>query len=242
MKGVSKTCGACGAEFSHSPSRNYAYCSSACRKAGGKAKRARTCASCGAEFFCNHAQASQRFCSIVCGHAPKVAARRQAPPPSVIVGAVWVPLTRGKWTLVDEADHEAVMRHRWFYDAQGYARSKINGRSTALHLFLIGGARDHKHPVDHENRNRLDNRRLNLRRVTGGQNRVNSEINANNSSGYRGVSYHGGKWTARIGYNMTRRYLGRFGDVLDAAKAYDEAAVKLFGAAAQLNFAVSSQP
>lgn len=61
---------------------------------------------------------------------------------------------------------------------------------------------------------------------------------ANNSSGFRGVSYkkHKGTWVAYINKNNIRTYLGDFLDIIEAAKARDKKAIELYGDKAILNF------
>jgi hypothetical protein len=174
--------------------------------------------------------------SHACEHIAEVIERRKSlVRPADVVGARWIPLTRERWALVDTLDFEAASAHVWFCHADGYAVTKIKGRAVKLHNFLFGPS-THRLPIDHINRNTLDNRRKNLRQVTGGQNRVNSKINSNNTSTYRGVTRSGSGWHARLGHNMCRLYLGYFSTAEAAARAYDAKAAELFGPAAQLNF------
>ena len=90
--------------------------------------------------------------------------------------------------------------------------------------------------VDHKNGNTLDNRHSNLRVCTHQENCRNRRPNKNCVSSYKGVSWFKGKWTAIINCNGKHRYLGRFKNEIDAAKAYDKAAKKAFGEFACLNF------
>jgi len=55
--------------------------------------------------------------------------------------------------------------------------------------------------VDHINEVKADNRLVNLRLATHAQNQVNRKGSLPNTSGFRGVSRHGGKWFAQIGVN-----------------------------------------
>lgn len=60
------------------------------------------------------------------------------------------------------------------------------------------------------NRNTLDNRKCNLRKVTFQQNSYNTKIFKNNTSGYKGVYRNGKKWIAKIRYNNKLIHIGSF--------------------------------
>jgi hypothetical protein len=85
--------------------------------------------------------------------------------------------------------------------------------------------------VDHINHDPLDNRRSNLRLCTSTQNLANARKPRRkaSSSRFKGVNRHGRGWVARIQINRESIRLGYFGSELEAARAYDIAAVKFFG-------------
>jgi hypothetical protein len=90
--------------------------------------------------------------------------------------------------------------------------------------------------VDHvDSTNPLNDRIENLRLASRSQNKANSTIYSNNSSGYKGVYWHrqACKWKAQIGVNGKRVYLGLFNKREEAHAAYCEAAKKAFGAFAR---------
>lgn len=93
------------------------------------------------------------------------------------------------------------------------------------------------HEVDHINGDRQDNRALNLRWATRSQNNANAR-SIRGASQFKGVVRGpSGKWVAQIGMLGRRhKYLGVFESEEDAARAYDEAAQRYFGAFAKLNF------
>ncbi len=91
--------------------------------------------------------------------------------------------------------------------------------------------------VDHINGDCLDNRKANLRLATNAQNNYNKRP-LNSFSKYKGVFFirKEKRWTATIGLNHKKIYLGNFKDEIKAAKAYDTAAKKYYGQFAYLNF------
>ena len=90
---------------------------------------------------------------------------------------------------------------------------------------------------DHVNSNGLDNRRINLREASQAQNCANQRLHSNNTSGYKGVSRERAerRWKARICVKGRHIFLGRFDDPVEAARAYNEAALEYFGEFAWLN-------
>ena len=91
--------------------------------------------------------------------------------------------------------------------------------------------------VDHINRNKLDNRKENLRIVTPSQNSQNKVGRTTGSSKFKGVykHKHRSSWSAYITLNQKRMRLGTFHDEIEAAKAYNQKAAELFGDYCLLN-------
>jgi hypothetical protein len=91
--------------------------------------------------------------------------------------------------------------------------------------------------TDHTNHDGRDNRKINLRICTNNENLRNRPKNCNNTSGFKGVSWHkrDKKWTAQIQVNFRLKFLGYFNDRVEAAKVYNRAAIKYFGEFANLN-------
>lgn len=87
--------------------------------------------------------------------------------------------------------------------------------------------------VDHINRNRLDNRKINLRLCNRRQNMCNKE-----KLEFKGICWHNHnkKWFSRISYNNKAFNLGFFNDKIEAARIYDTFARYLNGDFAILNF------
>ena len=135
--------------------------------------------------------------------------------------------------LIDSSDLHIVSQHNWRISTKGYAVTSVQGSQTQMHRLLLQPPPDMQ--VDHINRNRLDNRRQNLRVVTHQQNCMNR--GALSASGIKGVGYHRqqGVWQAYIAMDGKQRYLGKYRTALEAAKAYNTAASELFGEHAVLN-------
>lgn len=90
--------------------------------------------------------------------------------------------------------------------------------------------------VDHKNRNKLDNRKENLRLCSRAENAINTP-QKKGSSRYRGVKWDHtrNKWYVSLKFNGTSYFVGRFKDEDEAALAYNKEAVKLHGEFARLN-------
>lgn len=96
--------------------------------------------------------------------------------------------------LVDDIDFDAVNAHVWHKTYYGYARrnpSKNESQELAwMHRFIwdLAGRNVSLDHLDHKDRNRLNNRRDNLREVTTLQNNLNREPSKTaNKTGYLGV-------------------------------------------------------
>ena len=161
-----------------------------------------------------------------------------------------IPLTQGKYAIVDPEDYERLNKHKWHvvrgaktYYAVRNLRIGKKRIAIKIHREII----DPPEPlvVDHINHHGIDNRRANLRPATRAQNAVNKSIAATSScsSKYRGVSWDKNqqKWHAHLGVKRKRITIGYFKDEIEAAKAYDIAAKKHHGEFAVLNFPDSPQ-
>jgi len=151
-----------------------------------------------------------------------------------------IPLVNSeKVALVDDEDFEKVSKYRWLPRLDGYVRSssRIKGKQPLLHRFIL------RPPsgvgTDHINRNKLDNRKENLRCATQSQNNMNSLKYRNGiTSQFKGVCWDRAtkKWRALIGHESKVTYLGRYKSEEEAAHAYDRAAHKYFGEFARMNY------
>jgi hypothetical protein len=94
--------------------------------------------------------------------------------------------------------------------------------------------------VDHINGDTLDNRKSNLRICTKLQNQYNQKKHKGNKhSKYKGVTLRkelkSKPWEAFIYANRTHRRLGYFATEIEAAEAYNKAALQMYGEYAKLN-------
>jgi hypothetical protein len=152
-----------------------------------------------------------------------------------------VNLTRGYKTLIDKDDFLLLNCYSWqskIIEGKIYAKTayRINGKLKTFYLHrIIANAKSGEY-VDHINGNPLDNRRNNLRICTNAQNIRNSKIKLNNKTGYKGVQQlPSGNWRSRLTFNYKSINLGVFKNIIEAAKAYDQGAVKYFGKFARIN-------
>jgi hypothetical protein len=89
--------------------------------------------------------------------------------------------------------------------------------------------------IDHIDRDKTNNRVLNLRAATKSGNAANCRSVKNSSSIYLGVHWSAGKWVAMISVDHKNKYLGRFTYEKEAARAYNKAAAEHHGEFANLN-------
>ena len=135
----------------------------------------------------------------------------------------------GKEMLLDIDDLDIVSDRSWNIDSLGYPYTVVDGRNVRLHIFLLG--KPQKGLVtDHINRNKLDNRRGNLRRCTQRENTHNSPIRSNNKSGVTGVYYDKKLklWRAQIQVNGKPKHLGGFKNLEDAVITRKQAENKYY--------------
>lgn len=91
--------------------------------------------------------------------------------------------------------------------------------------------------IDHINMNRADNRLCNLREASHADNVRNRPAQSNNTSGFKGVTFHKQtrKYHASISLNNRKLSLGYFDTGLEASQAYQTAAKEHHGEFARFN-------
>jgi len=137
-----------------------------------------------------------------------------------------IPLSSGKFALVDAWDYDKIKAYKWTQDDNDYvvAWNKTAKRSTRLSRLVLDNPEGQD--VDHENHDKLDNRKQNLRPCTRSQNCMNS-IDRENKLGVRGVHEHkNGGYVAQIQANNKKIYLGIFPNIEDAAEVRYQAEIR----------------
>lgn len=149
----------------------------------------------------------------------------------------YVPLTQGYEAVIDAADVHLVKGHNWCADVRGHTiyaiRTDCSGhkkRKVYMHRSLMGDTAGLD--IDHRDGDGLNNTRRNLRVATPTQNRCNSRARKDNTSGFKGVSWHRakGKWHARIQMNGKNHNLGLHATPEAAHAAYAAASAEFHGA------------
>ena len=115
---------------------------------------------------------------------------------------VAIPLSNGGFALVSVEDYPYLSQWKWKRHTQGYA-SRTTYRdgvfpAVLMHRELVEIPDGFE--VDHINRDKLDNRRPNLRVIPAWLNKHNTDTRKTNTSGHTGVSYvaQRGCWRAYI--------------------------------------------
>ena len=133
-------------------------------------------------------------------------------------------IASGEIVLVDRNVFEWACSWHWLISSHGYVLAHVpnsgrRGKLVYLHQLICPVPSSFV--IDHRNRNKLDNRKENLRIVTRSENAHNSGLRINNYSGFKGVYWdkETQKWRAQIRFNNKTHQLGRFIDRQSASDA-----------------------
>jgi hypothetical protein len=140
----------------------------------------------------------------------------------------FIPLTQGKFAIVDAADFDWLNQWRWHFH-NGYATRRIGTIHVSLHRFILSAPNGTA--VDHINRIRLDCRRFNLRLANQQTNCRNRSLSTRNTSGFTGVGWNKKlkKWKADIVVDGKHIHLGFHNLKEDAVVARMGGEKKYFG-------------
>lgn len=152
-----------------------------------------------------------------------------------------IPLTKGMVALVDDEDYQLISKYKWYAtlneDGKHYAKRRTSTKHQVyLHREIMKASSGVE--IDHIDGNGLNNQKSNLRYCIRRQNAMNTiKRKPSATSKYKGVCWHKGgkKWQSQIHPSGRSILLGLFKNEIDAAIAYNKAAMKHYGEFARLN-------
>lgn len=151
-----------------------------------------------------------------------------------------------KTTQISDSDFISISKFNWRIDNNGYATRYYFCKKTKKQKIIFMHKQIYGHKdgfvVDHKDRDKLNNKRSNLRFATKSQNSMNSEKKSHIkgkpcSSKYKGVSFEKRKnlWISYITISGKAKKVGRFKKEEDAARNYNKFAKIHYGKFAKLN-------
>lgn len=146
-----------------------------------------------------------------------------------------------KFVTVDDEDFNWLNQWKWSIHNKGYAYRWENRECILMHRLIAeryGIVKKDQH-IDHINTIKSDNRKCNLRAATIQENNRNRGKSRQNTNLFKGITKSGNNkkpYKASIWVDNKRIHLGCFTFEIDAALAYDRAAIKYHQAFANINF------
>lgn len=136
-----------------------------------------------------------------------------------------IPLTQGKFAIVDDDMYEYLSQWKWHAKWNNSTKSfyacrtdRSVGKKNVYMARVIMNTPDGL-IADHINHDTLNNTRQNLRNVTQSVSKINTRASANNKIGERGIRFRDGKYIARLEIKKKAVFQKRF-NTLDEAKTY----------------------
>lgn len=143
------------------------------------------------------------------------------------------------YCLVDDCNFDELNKYNWYVNIHkhtNYASAKIKNKTILMHRMIMNC--NDTHVIDHIDNNGLNNTLVNLRICTQSDNL--KKCISTGKSKYKGVSFLTTKNKSYIRADIKicskQKFLGYFKTEIDAAKAYDDAAILHHGEFANLNF------
>lgn len=151
-------------------------------------------------------------------------------------------LSKGHTGLIDRADADlaefkwtALVKPNVVYAYRGVWVGTKKRKNHYLHRVIMSRILNREllptEEVDHWNHIGTDNRRENLRLATPFENRCNTPLRKDNTSGFKGVYWDKlrRKWSAEITHKGKKLHLGRFDTKEEAFEAYCKAGQERHG-------------
>lgn len=126
--------------------------------------------------------------------------------------------------IIDAEDYKKTSKHQWYEGQNGYIYK--SGTGITLHRFIMNAKKGDI--IDHIDRVKSNNRKVNLRYGDKSLNAYNSKVRSTNTSGVTGVYFRKDtkRWCAGIRKNYKKISLGCFATKDEAIKARKEAESK----------------
>jgi hypothetical protein len=148
----------------------------------------------------------------------------------------FIELTKGEQAIADDEDFEFLSQWKWYFDRYAMRNERVNrGQRKVLMRRVIMNTPE-GFETDHINRNKLNNRKANLRICTTFENQANKKKSLNKSSIYKGVSKLKDKWISQVVCGKRLTFIGLFNQEHHAALAADLWNRDLYGQFARTNF------
>lgn len=147
-----------------------------------------------------------------------------------------ITLTKGYIAFVDDEDYDQLITHKWKANVTSSGQVYAMRAGLKMHRVVMNAPKGMV--VDHINGNTLDNQKKNLRICEQRMNARNRGVRktCHKTSMFKGVHLaKSGVWIARIRVNSKGYCLGYFDREIDAALAYNQAAIERFGSFAKIN-------
>lgn len=116
-------------------------------------------------------------------------------------------------------------------DSKGYLNIMLNDVQCKVHriAWKLMTGEDSGETIDHKDCDKQNNRWRNLREATQSQQKMNRGIQANNTTGFRGVCFNGAGYQTQIQHEGRCRHLGIYDTPEEAHEVYCRHAQKLHG-------------